>query len=292
MARLYDYLLGGKDHFPADRAAAEQILEVAPELRAAARAGRSFLGRAVRFLAGAGVGQFLDIGTGLPARGNVHELAPGARVVYVDRDPVVLVHARALLTGQGETTVVRGDLREPEALLKDPDVLRALDFDRPVGLLLSSVMHYVEDCDGPEEIVATLRDALAPGSYLVLSPRHQRRQGGGRRAGHRGLPRRRRAAHAARPGADRRAVRGLRAGGPRPGLAARVAARAGRPDRLPRRPAVVAGPVRHRQEGLRPWRSGWRCRSTAGSRGCRACCGWRARPSRWACTACGPATGC
>ncbi|MGW3350653.1 SAM-dependent methyltransferase [Nonomuraea rubra] len=169
VARLYDYLLGGKDHFPADRAAAEQILQVAPELRAAARAGRSFLGRAVRFLAGAGVGQFLDIGTGLPARGNVHELAPGARVVYVDRDPVVLVHARALLTGQGETTVVKGDLREPEALLKDPDVLRALDFDRPVALLLSSVMHYVEDGDGPEEIVATLRDALAPGSYLALS---------------------------------------------------------------------------------------------------------------------------
>ncbi|MEV0997812.1 SAM-dependent methyltransferase [Nonomuraea sp. NPDC050202] len=169
VARLYDYLLGGKDHFPADRAAAERILEVAPELRAAARANRAFLGRAVRFLAGAGVEQFLDIGTGLPAPGNVHEVAPAARVVYVDRDPVVLVHARALLAGQGDTTVVEGDLREPEALLKDPEVLRALDFDRPVGVLLSAVMHHVEDADEPEKIVATLRDALAPGSYLVLS---------------------------------------------------------------------------------------------------------------------------
>ncbi|MCP2361451.1 SAM-dependent methyltransferase [Nonomuraea thailandensis] len=169
MARLYDYLLGGKDHFPADRAAAERILEVAPELRAAARANRAFLGRAVRLLSESGVEQFLDIGPGLPAPGNVHEVAPAARVVYVDRDPVVLVHARALLAGQGDTTVVAGDLREPEALLKDPEVLAALDFDRPVGVLLTAVMHYVQDTDEPEEIVATLRDALAPGSYLVLS---------------------------------------------------------------------------------------------------------------------------
>nr|SBO92808.1 hypothetical protein BN4615_P2322 [Nonomuraea gerenzanensis] len=169
VARLHDYYLGGKDHFPADRAAAERILEVAPELRAAARANRAFLGRAVRLLAASGVEQFLDIGTGLPARGNVHEVAPAARVVYVDRDPVVLVHARALLAGQGDTTVVKGDLREPEALLKDPEVQRALDFDRPVGVLLTAVLHHVTDADGPEEIVATLRDALAPGSHLVLS---------------------------------------------------------------------------------------------------------------------------
>ncbi|WP_344471840.1 SAM-dependent methyltransferase [Nonomuraea monospora] len=169
VARLYDYYLGGKDHFPADREAAERVLEVAPELRAAARANRSFLGRAVRFLAASGIDQFLDIGTGLPARGNVHEVAPSARVVYVDHDPVVLVHARALLAGQGETTVVRGDLREPAALLKDPDLLRALDLDRPVGVLLTAVLHYVADADDPEAIVATLRDALAPGSHLVLS---------------------------------------------------------------------------------------------------------------------------
>ncbi|MGW4801193.1 SAM-dependent methyltransferase [Nonomuraea sp. NPDC004297] len=172
-ARLYDYYLGGKDHFPVDRTAAERILEAAPELRVAARANRAFLGRAVRFLAESGVGQFLDIGTGLPAPGNVHEVAkkcdPGARVVYVDHDPVVLVHGRALLAGQGGTTVVRGDLREPGAILKDPEVLAALDFDRPVAVLLLAVMHYVAESDRPREIVATLRDALAPGSYLVLS---------------------------------------------------------------------------------------------------------------------------
>ncbi|AQZ66289.1 hypothetical protein BKM31_36845 [[Actinomadura] parvosata subsp. kistnae] len=169
VARIYDYCLGGKDHFPADRAAAERILEVAPELRAAVRANRAFLGRAVRFLTECGIDQFLDIGTGLPARGHVHELAPSARVVYVDRDPVVLVHARALLARQGATTVVRGDLREPDTIVKDPELLRALDLDRPVGVLLTAVLHHVTDADGPEEIVATLREALAPGSHLVLS---------------------------------------------------------------------------------------------------------------------------
>ncbi|MFC5832420.1 SAM-dependent methyltransferase [Nonomuraea insulae] len=173
VARLYNYYLGGKDHFPADRVAAERILKVAPELRAAARANRAFLGRAVRHLAEAGITQFLDIGTGLPAQGNVHEVAgklvPDASVVYVDRDPVVLVHARALPAGQGGTTVVDGDLREPDAILKDPDVSRAIDFDRPVGVLLVAVMHFVAEAERPDEIMASLRDALAPGSYLAMS---------------------------------------------------------------------------------------------------------------------------
>ncbi|SEN15707.1 SAM-dependent methyltransferase [Nonomuraea pusilla] len=173
VARLYDYYLGGKDHFPADRAAAEKILEVAPELRAAARANRAFLGRAVRFLAAQGITQFLDIGTGLPTQGNVHEVAgevaPGSKVVYVDRDPVVLVHARALLTGRGDTAVIEGDLRRPEEILKNPDVLGLLDFSRPVGVLLVAILHFIEESDRPDEIIATLRAAMAPGSYLVLS---------------------------------------------------------------------------------------------------------------------------
>ncbi|MEV0379158.1 SAM-dependent methyltransferase [Nonomuraea sp. NPDC050643] len=173
VARLYDYFLGGKDHFPADRVAAERLLRVAPEIRAAARANRAFLGRAVRYLAEAGITQFLDIGTGLPAWGNVHEVArkvtPGAKVVYVDRDPVVLVHARAMPAGPGGTTVIDGDLRKPDAILRDPDVLAALDFDRPVGVLLTAVMHYLGESDRPDEIMAALRDAVAPGSHLVMS---------------------------------------------------------------------------------------------------------------------------
>ncbi|MET7337533.1 SAM-dependent methyltransferase [Nonomuraea sp. NPDC005650] len=173
VARLYDYFLGGKDHFPADRAAAEKVLDAAPELRVAVRANRAFLGRAVRYLAESGITQFLDIGTGLPGQDNVHEVArkitPGARVVYVDRDPVVLVHARALLAGQGDTTAVEGDLRKPEGILRNPEVMAAIDFGRPVGVLLTATMHYLGDADHPREVVASLHDAMAPGSYLVMS---------------------------------------------------------------------------------------------------------------------------
>ncbi|SDG52209.1 O-Methyltransferase involved in polyketide biosynthesis [Sinosporangium album] len=173
VARLYDYYLGGKDNFPADREAADRILAVAPELRMAARENRAFLGRAVRRLAREGITQFLDIGTGLPTRGNVHEVAaevaPGARVVYVDNDPVVLAHARALLSGGGDTTVVQGDLRRPEGILRHRDVLDTIDFSRPVGLLLVAIMHFIRDADDPAGILRTLRSALAPGSYLVLS---------------------------------------------------------------------------------------------------------------------------
>ncbi|TMR24072.1 SAM-dependent methyltransferase [Nonomuraea turkmeniaca] len=170
VARLYDYFLGGKDHFPADREAAERILRVAPEVRAAARANRAFLTRAVRHLAGTGVRQFLDIGTGLPRRENVHQIAgDGSQVVYADVDPVVMVHARALLAGQGGTTVVRGDLRKPHEILDDPEVARAIDFGRPVGVLLVAVMHFVAESERPQEIIATLREAMAPGSYLVMS---------------------------------------------------------------------------------------------------------------------------
>lgn len=167
-ARLYNYYLGGKDHFPADRAAAEQILRVAPEVRAAARANRSYLRRAVTYLAGQGVTQFLDIGTGLPSQGSVHELAgPMSRVAYVDNDPVVLVHARAMPADGTRTTVVQGDLRDPAGILKNRSL--GLDFDQPVAVLLVAILHFISEADDPGQIVATLRDALAPGSYLVMS---------------------------------------------------------------------------------------------------------------------------
>ena len=172
-ARIYDYYLGGKNNFPADRALAEQILAIAPESRDNAQVNRAFLRRAVRFLAGeAGIRQFLDIGSGLPTQGNVHEVAqaaaPGASVAYVDNDPVVLTHGRALLTGD-HLAIVRADLRDPEQILEHPEVRKELDFAQPVGLLLVAILHFVGDEDDPAGILARLREALAPGSYLVIS---------------------------------------------------------------------------------------------------------------------------
>jgi len=173
-ARVYDALLGGKDHYPVDRAAAQAILKAAPQARQGARENRAFLQRAVRYLAQQGIRQFLDIGTGLPTQGNVHQVArqvsPDARVVYVDHDPVVHVHASALLANNSPTTLaVLADLREPEAILDNPGVRRLLDFTRPVGVLLVAVLHFIIDAEDPGGIVARLRDAMAPGSYLVLS---------------------------------------------------------------------------------------------------------------------------
>ncbi|GAA0943421.1 SAM-dependent methyltransferase [Nonomuraea longicatena] len=168
VARLYDYYLGGKDHFPADRLAAEEILRVAPEVRAAARANRAFLGRAVRYLADRGIRQFLDIGAGLPSWGNVHEIAgSGSRVAYVDNDPVVLVHGRAMLARDNDITVIPGDLREPHQILKNRHL--GIDFSEPVGVLLVAVMHYVAEADDPARIMTALREALPPGSFLVMS---------------------------------------------------------------------------------------------------------------------------
>jgi SAM-dependent methyltransferase len=175
-ARVYDYWLGGKDHFPADRALGDAIAEALPTIRTQVRAQRAFLGRAVRYLTrDAGVRQFLDIGTGIPSAGNVHdvaqEIAPESRVLYVDNDPIVLAHARALMSGtpQGSVAFIQADLREPEAILGDPAVAGTLDLAEPVGLVLIGVMHHLRDDDHPRRIVATLVDALAPGSYLVLS---------------------------------------------------------------------------------------------------------------------------
>jgi SAM-dependent methyltransferase len=174
VARMYDFYLGGKDNYAADRAAALEVLKSAPQTPALAMENRAFLGRAVRHLAvTAGIGQFLDIGTGLPTQGNVHEVAqaalPGARVVYVDKDPIVLSHARALLAGAPDTRVVAADMRDPATILDDPATRAALDFTRPVAVLAISMLHCLTDAEDPWASVARLRDALAPGSFLVLS---------------------------------------------------------------------------------------------------------------------------
>jgi SAM-dependent methyltransferase len=172
-ARMYDYYLGGKDNYAADREAADQVLEVLPVGRDMAIANRAFLRRVVRYLAGAGIRQFLDLGTGLPTQGNVHEIAaetaPGARVVYVDNDPIVLAHARALLTGEGTTTVIQADLRDPESILASPAVQGFLDFTQPVAILLVAVLHFIRDSEDPAAIAARLRAALPGGGYLAIS---------------------------------------------------------------------------------------------------------------------------
>jgi S-adenosyl methyltransferase len=173
VARIYDYVLGGKDNFAVDREVADAILEQAPAAREAARANRRFLGRAVEFLADAGVRQFLDLGTGLPSRNNVHEVAQrvrsDARVVYVDNDPAVLAHARALLARDDSTAVVREDIRDPERILANPVVRGVLDFSRPVAVMFVAVLHFVTDDEDPWGIVSTLTERLVPGSYLALS---------------------------------------------------------------------------------------------------------------------------
>lgn len=175
-ARMYDYWLGGKDHFAADREAAEAVLAAAPATRIAVRENRAFIGRAVRYLvAEAGIRQFLDIGTGLPTANNVHDVAqavePSARVVYADNDPLVLAHARALLTSsaEGRTAYIHADLRDPAAILSAPAVREVLDFDQPVALMMAAVLHFISDEFKPAAIVATLLDALAPGSYLAAT---------------------------------------------------------------------------------------------------------------------------
>ena len=171
-ARMYDYYLGGKDHWQADKEAAEQILAIAPEARTVARANRAFLRRAVTYLAKEkGVTQFLDVGTGIPTSPNVHETAAahakGTRVVYADNDPVIHAHANALLTGTGTTRIILADLRDPEVILAGARDF--LDFTKPVALLLVAILHFLPDAEAPAAIVATLRDALPPGSFLALS---------------------------------------------------------------------------------------------------------------------------
>jgi hypothetical protein len=175
-ARVYDYFLGGKDNFAADQEAGAKALAVAPGLRDNARANRAFMVRAVRYLAAeAGIRQFIDIGTGLPTHPNVHEVAqsvaPESRVVYVDNDPIVLVHARALLTSdpRGMTAYIDADLHDPTRILADPDLRRVINFGQPVAVLLVAILHHLADGDDPAGVVAQLMAPTSPASYLVLS---------------------------------------------------------------------------------------------------------------------------
>ncbi|WP_431036060.1 SAM-dependent methyltransferase [Streptomyces sp. P6-2-1] len=172
-ARVYNVWLGGKDHYPVDQEAAELAARANPGIVPSVRANRAFLGRAVEHLAAQGVRQFLDVGTGIPAADNTHEVAqrvaPESRIVYVDNDPVVLAHARALLVSspEGATDYVQVDLREPEKILEE--AARTLDFAEPVGLMLIAVLQYLRDAEDPWDVVRRLLAPLAPGSFLVLS---------------------------------------------------------------------------------------------------------------------------
>ena len=174
VARVYDYWLGGKDNFAADRAAGDQAIEAFPNIPMSARANRAYQARVVRFLAGeVGIRQFLDIGTGIPTANHTHQVAqavaPESRVVYVDNDPIVLSHARALLASHpaGATDYVDSDLRDPQKILDGAE--RLLDFSRPIAVMLMAILQHIDDENDPYAIVATLMDALPPGSYLALS---------------------------------------------------------------------------------------------------------------------------
>ncbi len=174
-ARVYDYLLGGKDNFAADRDAADRLVEALPDAAKVAKANREFLANAVRYVASRGVGQFVDIGAGLPTSPNVHECAreavPDARVAYVDNDPLVVTHARALLATDDKVTVVNGDAREYEAILSAPELAALIDPAEPVCVLFVSMLHFLP-ADEADAAVAAFREWMAPGSYLVISAGH------------------------------------------------------------------------------------------------------------------------
>jgi SAM-dependent methyltransferase len=180
MARMYNYALGGKDNFAADREAVQNLFKLAPENAYVPRANRQFLGTAARFVAEQGITQFIDLGAGLPSQGSTHEVArlvqPGARVVYVDSDPMVLAHARALLAGNDAgLAVIAEDIRETGRILNHPVALRLIDFSKPVAVLFVAVLHGIPDADDPARIVADFARPLAPGSYVILS--HLTREG-------------------------------------------------------------------------------------------------------------------
>ncbi|MFI8977064.1 SAM-dependent methyltransferase [Nocardia asteroides] len=172
-ARMYDALLGGSHNFAVDRMAAEMATSMVPDLPRLALSNRAFLRRAVRFMLDAGIRQFLDIGSGIPTAGNVHEIVheldPGARVLYVDIDPVAVVHSRTILVGRERAGAIEGDLRESADLLAAVRATGLIDFTEPVGLLLIAVLHLVADEDDPAGKVAALRDAVAPGSFIAIS---------------------------------------------------------------------------------------------------------------------------
>jgi S-adenosyl methyltransferase len=172
-ARIYDYFLGGKDNYPADREVAEQVVAIAPVARDVVEDNRAFLRRAVRFLTReAGIRQFIDLGSGLPTQGNVHEIAqaiaPDTRVVYVDNDAMVVTHSRALLAGDN-TVAIQGDLREPELILGHPEIRELIDFNEPIALLLMAILHFIPDDENALGIVARFGDVLPTGSYLAIS---------------------------------------------------------------------------------------------------------------------------
>ncbi|MEU6683183.1 SAM-dependent methyltransferase [Streptomyces sp. NPDC046832] len=189
VSRMYDYYLGGSHNFEVDREAARRAMEFMPGLPKIMQANRAFMRRAVRYAVDQGISQFLDIGSGIPTFGNVHEVAqaarPGARVVYVDHDPVAVAHSEAVLEGNEDAGVVAADLRKPQEILRSPEVERLIDLNQPVALLLVAILHFVEDEDDPYGAVAELGEALAPGSLLVLThasyegvPLPQERAGG------------------------------------------------------------------------------------------------------------------
>ncbi len=170
---MYDYYLGGKNNFPADREAAENVIAAFPGIRRLARANRGFLVRAVWFLAEHGIRQFIDLGAGIPTTPNVHEVArqviPDARVVYVDNDPVVTRHSQALRATHDGVAAIRGDIRQPQGILADPDLLKVIDFARPVAVLFIAVLHFIRPDEDPDAIMAAFRWRMASGSYLAIS---------------------------------------------------------------------------------------------------------------------------
>jgi hypothetical protein len=172
-ARVYDYMLGGSHNFAVDREAAHRGISVMPDLAIQAQANRAFMHRVVRYLIGVGVRQFIDIGSGIPTHGNVHEVAQraagAARVVYVDIDPVAVTHGRQILAGNDLAITIQEDLRKPEAILDNPELRALLDLDRPVAVLLLGIMHAIPDEADPYGVVARIRDAISPGSYVVIA---------------------------------------------------------------------------------------------------------------------------
>ncbi|MEU0581148.1 SAM-dependent methyltransferase [Streptomyces griseoincarnatus] len=173
VSRMYDYYLGGSHNFEVDREAARKAMEFMPGLPKVMQANRAFMRRAVRFAVSEGVTQFLDVGSGIPTFGNVHEVAqaadPEARVMYVDRDPVAVAHSKVVLEGDDRADILAADLRKPQDILGSDEVGRLIDLNRPVALLLVAILHFVEEADDPYGAVAELREALAPGSMLVLT---------------------------------------------------------------------------------------------------------------------------
>jgi SAM-dependent methyltransferase len=172
-ARIYDYMLGGSHNFAVDRQMAEMVLAAAPAIRPTAHANRAFLRRAIEYLVDAGLRQFLDLGSGIPTVGNVHEVAqrrvPESKVVYVDIDPVAVAHSRAIVGGNDRVTILQADVRQPESILGSPEVTKLIDLSQPVAVLMVGLLHFLPDSDRPVEIIAWLRDAVPTGSHLVIA---------------------------------------------------------------------------------------------------------------------------